>query len=107
MRREIRSVDVVSAGKVGCLWGLVLSIIIGCFAIFLPAMVLPSLMASMMPRQEEALTVFGGGLVGVVVVYLVYIVFNAAVITIGALLAALVYNLIARMAGGLVVETDE
>ncbi len=106
MRKEIRSVDVVSAGKVGCLWGLVLSIIIGCFAVFLPAMVLPSLMASMLP-QEEAMTAFGGGLVGAVVVYLIYIVFNAAIIAIGAFLAALVYNWIANFVGGLVVETEE
>ncbi len=107
MRREIRAIDVLAAGKVGCLWGALLTAILGCIGIFLPMLTLPSLMAAMMPDQADAMATMGGGFVAALVAYLGAIFVEAVVVAIIAALGALLYNLIAKSAGGLVVEVED
>ncbi len=107
MRKQIRSLDVVSAGKVGCLVGTLLAAILGCFTVFLPFLLLPSMMATMMPDSESALTVMGGGFIGALGAYLVTIIFQGFFLALTAVLGALLYNLVAGWVGGLVVDLQD
>ncbi len=107
MRREIKSVDALSAGKIGCVWGALLTAILGCVGIFLPMLVLPGLLASAMPQSEDAMAVMGGGFIGALVAYIGAIVTEAVVLAIVFAVGALIYNLVAKMVGGLAVEVEE
>ncbi len=104
MRKEIRSIGVLSAGKIGCLWGALLTAILGCVLIFLPMLALPGLLASAAPDQTNIL---GGGVVAAIVVYVGTVITEAVVLAIVFALGALIYNLVAKMAGGLTIETDD
>ncbi len=106
MRKEIRSIDPFSAGKVGCLLGALLTAIFGCFFIFLPMVALPGLLASAAPDQTGALHMLGGGVVGATVMYIVTIIVEAVVLAIVWLVGALIYNLVAKMAGGIEIDID-
>ncbi len=107
MRKEIRSIGVLSAGKIGCLWGALLTAILGCVLIFLPMVALPGLLASAAPDQTSGLDVFGGGVVAAIVAYVGAVVLEAVSLAIVFALGALIYNLVAKMAGGLTIETDD
>ncbi len=106
MRKEIRSINPFSAGKVGCLLGGLLTAIFGCFFLFLPMAVMPGLLASAAPDQSGALHVLGGGVVGAAVLYIVAIITEAVVAAVVWLIGALIYNLVAKMAGGLEIDLD-
>ncbi len=107
MRREIRSIDPWSAGKVGCLWGALLTAVFGCIGIFLPMLALPSLMASAAPEQSDALSIFGGGVVAAGAVYVLTILAEALILAIVLAVGAVIYNLVAKIAGGVKVDLDE
>lgn len=107
MRKEIRSIGILSAGKIGCLWGALLTTILGCVLIFLPMVALPGLMASMAPEQTNGLHILGGGIAAAIVVYVGAIITEAITLAIVFALGALIYNLVAKMAGGLTIETDD
>ncbi len=107
MRKEIRSIDPWSAGKVGCIWGALLTAVLGCIGIFLPMLALPSLLASNAPDQSNALGFLGGGFVAAAVVYILSIVGEALVLAIVLAVGALIYNLVAKLAGGVKVDLDE
>ncbi len=106
-RKQIRSVDPISAGKVGCIWGLILATVFGCFTVFLPMMVMPSFLAAMMPEQQDALQVMGGGFLASLFTYLVFIVLQGVTTALLGLLGALFYNLVARLVGGVVVHLED
>jgi len=106
MRKEIRSIDPVSAGKVGCLWGALLTAVLGCVGVFLPMLALPSLLASFAPEQSDALGVLGGGLIAAIVTYVAVIIGEAIVLAIVLAIGALLYNLVAKMAGGVEIEMN-
>jgi len=107
MRREIKSIDALSAGKVGCLWGALLTAILGCIGIFLPLLALPSLFAISTPDQSDAAALLGGGFVTALVTYLGAIVTEAIVLAIVFAVGALIYNIVANLAGGLIVDLKE
>ena len=107
MRRQIRSIDALSAGKVGCLWGALLTAIFGCVGIFLPMLALPGMLATMMPEQSDATAFLGGGFVAALVAYLGAIITEAILLAIVFAVGALLYNLIAGTAGGLVVDVKD
>ncbi len=107
MRREIQSIDAVSAGKVGCVWGALLAAILGCVGVFLPLLALPSLLASAMPEQSDAAVLMGGGFVTALVSYLGFILTEAVVLAIVFAIGALIYNLVAKMVGGLTVDLSD
>ncbi len=106
MRKEIRSIDPFSAGKVGCLLGALLMAIFGCFFLFLPMAIMPGLMASAAPEQSGALHILGGGVAGAAIVYILSIIVEAVGIAIVWLVGALIYNLVAKIAGGIEIDVD-
>lgn len=105
-RQQIRSVDPLSAGKVGCLWGLIFAVIVGCFTIFLPGLFLPTLMAPF-AHEQDVVPLIGGGMVSALIAYIVFILIEGFLLAIIGLISALLYNLIARLAGGVVIELEE
>lgn len=107
MRKQIRSLDVLSTTKVGCLVGLLLSLVIGCFTVFLPMLVVPSMFAAMMPDAESAMGVAGGGFLMALISYIVFVLVYGVILGVSALLIALLYNLVAGMVGGVVVEMQD
>ncbi len=107
MRREIKSIDVLSAGKVGCLWGALVALVFGCLAVFLPIAALPTVMASLMPEQSEATAMLGGGLVTATVTYLGFILLEGIALALIFAVGALLYNIVASLAGGLVIDEGE
>ncbi|HFC08829.1 MAG TPA: hypothetical protein ENJ54_03070 [Chloroflexi bacterium] len=106
MRKEIRSINPFSAGKVGCLLGGLLTAIFGCFFLFLPMVAMPGLLASAAPDQSSALHMLGGGLVGALAIYIAVILIEAVAIAVVWLIGALIYNLVAKIAGGLEIDLD-
>ncbi len=107
MRKEVRSIDIFSAGKVGCLWGALLTAILGCVGIFLPMLALPGLLASNAPDQSNMFGFLGGGVVAATVAYIGAILGEAIALAIFFAVGALIYNLVAKLAGGVRVEVDE
>ncbi len=105
-RQQIRSVDPISAGKIGCLWGLILAAVLGCFTIFFPMMLFPTMMAPF-AREQDIAPLLGGGFLGAILGYITFIVVEGFILAIMGLLSALIYNLIARLVGGVVVELEE
>ncbi len=106
MRKEIRSIDPLSAGKIGCLLTALLTAIFGCIFLFLPMAFLPGLMASAAPDQSGALSILGGGVLGAAVVYILTIIIEAVIVAIVWLIGAVLYNLVAKVAGGIEIEVD-
>ena len=107
MRKEIRSIDPLSAGKVGCLWGALLTVILGCIVIFLPILALPSLLALAAPEQSDAAAIVGGGFVTALVAYLGAIVTEAITLAILFAVGALIYNIVANLVGGVSIDVKE
>ncbi len=105
-RQQIRSVDPLSAGKVGCLWGLIFAAVLGCFIVFLPGLLFPTMMAPF-ARQQDVAPLIGGGIVSAFIGYILFILLEGFLLAVMGLISALVYNLIARLAGGVVIELEE
>ncbi len=105
-RQQIRSVDPLSAGKVGCLWGLIFAVIMGCFTVFLPGLLFPTMMAPF-ARQQDVAPLIGGGIVSAFIGYILFILLEGFLLAVMGLISALLYNLIARLAGGVVIELEE
>ncbi len=105
-KQQIRSIDALSAGKVGCLWGLIFAVIFGCFTVFLPGLLFPPMMAPF-ARQQDIAPLVGGGIVSAFIGYILFILFEGFLLAIMGLISALLYNLIARLAGGIVIELEK
>ena len=107
MRKEIRSIDPLSAGKVGCLWGALLTVIFGCVVVFLPALIVPGLLASAMPQTEEAAAIVGSGFVFALGLYLGIIIVGAVTLAIRSAVGAFIYNIVANLVGGVSIDVKE
>ncbi len=106
MRKEIRSIEPFSAGKVGCLLGGLLTAIFGCVFLFLPMAFLPGLIAKTAPDQSGALHILGGGVIGAAIVYILSIIIEAVIVAVVWLIGALLYNLVAKIGGGVEIDVD-
>lgn len=109
-RYTIRRFGLLSSFKVGCVWGALIVAIVGlCFVpwLFLSAWSTISALLRMNGVDVPAdTTSTGGGLLGLIVVYLVLIVFYGLWFGVTTWFYALMYNLVARLIGGFEVELE-
>lgn len=111
-RLVLRRVGVLSSLKVGCVLGGLLFAVIGCFILLLPGLIggggtLVAALTKETGINPETLGA-GVGVFGILAVTYVVGVLAYSVITgISLALYALIYNIVAKLAGGLEVELEE
>lgn len=106
MRNSETTIHHISAGSVFkvtfIIYALLLAVF-GCFAIVLPGFLSSGLLGGF-AGDDYGMSVFGGGIISTLILYLLLIVLGAFVQGVVTAIGALIYNLVAGWVGGVRVE---
>jgi hypothetical protein len=103
--RTIRNISPGSVFKVAFVIYVFLLAIFGCLFFVAPAMLGSSMVASL-ARQNRSLAFLGSG-TAVIILYVVGVVGVAIVQAIVATIGAIIYNIVARLVGGIRIKLEE
>jgi hypothetical protein len=104
--KTLRSISVGSVFKVTFVIYALLLGLFGCLFMVLPGLFGASLLGGLGGR-DSGLALFGGSFIGILISYILLVVFGAFLQGIVTVIAALIYNLAARWVGGIQVELQE
>ena len=104
--KTLRRISVGSVFKVTFVIYALLLGLFGCLFMVLPGLFGASLLGGLGGR-DSGLALFGGSFIGILISYILLVVFGAFLQGIVTVIAALIYNLAARWVGGIQVELQE